>query len=63
MTNHIRIFTLHPIGRGTLHAEPTCNDARQESLRTWAATRRAVRGVSSREAVPALTKPASSPRR
>ena len=63
MTNHIRIWTLQPIGRGTLHTDPTCNDARQESLRAWAASRRAVRGVSSREAVPALTKRASTPRR
>jgi len=63
MTHQIRHFTLHPIGRGTLHTDATCTDARQESLRQWAAARRSIRGSTTADAMPALTKRPSAPRR
>ena len=40
MTNHARNPELRPIGRGTLHAQPTNLEARQEALREWARSAR-----------------------
>jgi len=63
MTHQIRHFTLHPIGRGLLHADPTCNGARQESLRIWASERCATRGATPVDSASTLAKRASAPRR
>jgi hypothetical protein len=36
MTTHSRTTELRPIGRGTLHTQPTDLEARREALREWA---------------------------
>ncbi len=63
MTDKICHATLQPIGRGTLHAAPTCNDARQESLRAWAVARRGADARSPVDAAAAVMRRASPPRR
>ncbi len=40
MTIHARTNELRPIGRGTLHTEPTDLEARQQALREWARSAR-----------------------
>ena len=63
MTRETRKATLRPIGSGTLHTDPTCRDARQESLREWAVSRRGVREPGRDEPTSTRTRRSPAPRR
>jgi hypothetical protein len=63
MTNKTNQTTLRPIGSGRLHADPTCQGARQESLRNWASERHGERDTSPVGDDPSTTERASAPRR
>ena len=61
MTNQARTIELRPIGRGTLHTEPTDLEARRQALRDWARSTKA--RPTPVDAATALARRASAPAR